>query len=87
MRFFRRGLRSKKEMPSSKMSPSRASLAAESAPDLPLMPVWPGTQTKTISFPFRISPCPSRACVLVCVCRGGEVEVGRAGGGGGKVGS
>ena len=32
------------------MSPSRASLAAKSAAELPLMPTWPGTQIKIISF-------------------------------------
>ena len=35
-------------------SPSRASLAAKPTAELSLMPTWPGTQTKTISFPSRI---------------------------------
>ena len=40
--------------------PHQGALAAESAAELPLMPTWPGTQTKTISFPFRIkSECGS----------------------------
>jgi len=34
--------------------PSRASLAAESAAEVPLMPTWPGTQMKTISFPSLV---------------------------------
>ena len=36
-------------MSSSEMSPSRASLAAESAANFPLTPTWPGTQS-----PFRL---------------------------------
>ena len=36
-------------MSSTEMSPSRASLAAESAAEFPLMPTWPGTEMKTIS--------------------------------------
>ena len=46
--------KSEKGVCSSETSPSRASLTAESVAELPLMPTWPGTQTKTISFPSRI---------------------------------
>ena len=41
-------------MSSTEMSPSRASLAAESAAEFPLMPTWPGTQIKTISLPSLV---------------------------------
>ena len=34
--------------------PSRASIAAGSAAQLPLMPTWPGTKAKTISCPSWI---------------------------------
>ena len=47
--LFVRNLRSENGMSSTEMSPSRASLAAESAAEFPLMPTWPGTQMKTIS--------------------------------------
>ena len=47
--LFVRGFRSENGMSSTEMSPSRASLAAESAAEFPLMPTWPGTQMKTIS--------------------------------------
>jgi len=46
--------RSENGMGSIKMSPSRASLAAESAAKFPLMPTWPGTQIKTISLPCLV---------------------------------
>ena len=49
--LFVRGFRSENGMSSTEMSPSRASLAAESAAKFPLMPTWPGTQKKTISLP------------------------------------
>ena len=41
--------RSENRMCPTEMSPSRASLAAESAAEFPLMLTWPGTQMKTIS--------------------------------------
>ena len=54
--LFVRGFRSENGMSSTEMSPSRASLAAESAAKFPLMPTWLGTQMKTISLPsFVIS--------------------------------
>ena len=37
-----------------KTSPTRTSLAAESAAELPPMPTWPGTQTNTISFLYLV---------------------------------
>ena len=43
----------RKKLYSSETSPSRASIAAEFAAELPLIPTWPWTQTKTISFPYR----------------------------------
>ena len=46
--------RSENGMSSTKMSPSRASLAAESAAKFPLMPTQPGTQIKTISLPSLV---------------------------------
>ena len=39
--LFVHGFRSENGMSSTKMSPSRASLAAESAAEFPLMPTWP----------------------------------------------
>ena len=42
-------------MSSNKMPPLRASLAAESAAEFPLMPTWPGTQIKTISLSHLLS--------------------------------
>ena len=45
--LFVRDFRSENGMSSTEMSPSRASIAAESAAELPLMPTWPGTQMKT----------------------------------------
>ena len=50
-----RGFRSENGMSSTEMSPSRASLAAETAAEFPLMPTWPGTQMKTISLPSLVS--------------------------------
>ena len=52
--LFVRDFRSENGMSSTKMSPSRASLAAESAAKIPLMPTWPGTQMKTVSFPSLV---------------------------------
>ena len=52
--LFVRGFRSENGISSTKMSPSRASLAAESAAEFPLMPIWPGTQMKTISLPSLV---------------------------------
>ena len=49
--LFTRDFKSEKGMSSPEMSPSRSSLAAESAAEFPLTPTWPGTQKKTISFP------------------------------------
>ena len=46
--------RSENRMSSTEMSPSWASLAAESAAEFSLMPTWPGTQIKTISLYFCI---------------------------------
>ena len=52
--LFVRGFRSENGMGSTEMSPSRASLAAESAAEFPLMPTWPGTQMKSISLPSLV---------------------------------
>ena len=52
--LFVRYFRSENGMSSTEMSPSRASLAAESAAEFPLMPTWPGTQMKTISLPSLV---------------------------------
>ena len=52
--LFVRDFRSENGMSSIEMSPSRASLAAESAAEFPLMPTWPGTQMKTISLPSLV---------------------------------
>ena len=52
--LFVRGFRSENGMSSTEMSPSRASLAAESAAEFPLMPTWPGTLMKTISLPSLV---------------------------------
>ena len=47
--LFARDFKSENGMSSTEVSPTRASLAAASAAELPLMPTWPGTQTiKTI---------------------------------------
>ena len=60
MSLFKRGSESEKGLSSFQTSPSRASLAAVSAAELPLMPTWPRTQTKTSSFPSCInSECSS----------------------------
>ena len=42
--IYLRDFRSENGMSSTETSPSRASLAAESAAEFPLMPTWPGTQ-------------------------------------------
>ena len=52
--LFVHGFRSENGMSSTEMSPSRASLAAESAAEFPLTPTWPGTQMKTISLPSHV---------------------------------
>ena len=52
--LFVRDFRSENGLSSTEMSPSRASLAAESAAEFPLMPTWPGTQMKTISLPSLV---------------------------------
>ena len=52
--LFVHDFRSENGMSSTEMSPSRASLAAESAAEFPLMPTWPGTQMKTISLPSLV---------------------------------
>ena len=52
--LFVRDFRSENGMSSTEMSPSRASLAAEYAPKIPLMPTWPGTQMKTVSLPSLV---------------------------------
>ena len=52
--LFVRDLRSENGMSSTEMSPSRTSLAAESAAEFPLMPTWAGTQMKTISLPSLV---------------------------------
>ena len=46
LNLFARGFKSEKGMSSTEISPTRASLAAESAAGLPLMPTWPGTHKK-----------------------------------------
>ena len=52
---------------STEMSPSRASLAAESAAEFPLMPTWLGTQMKTIPLPsLVISVYNSK--IWTCTC-------------------
>ena len=48
--LFVRGFRSENGMSSTEMSPSKASLAAESAAEFPLMPTWPGTLSPLLSF-------------------------------------
>ena len=48
--LFIQGFKSEEGTSSSEMSPSRASLATVSAAGSPLMPTWPATLTKTISF-------------------------------------
>ena len=53
--LFVHDFRSENGMSSTEMSPSRAILAAESAAEFPLMPTWPGTQMKTISFPSPVT--------------------------------
>ena len=52
--LFVRDFRSENGMSSTEMSPSWASLAAESAAEFPLTPTWPGTQMKTISLPSLV---------------------------------
>ena len=52
--LFVRDFGSENGMSSTEMSPSRASLAAESAAEFPLMPTWPGTQMKTIYLPSLV---------------------------------
>ena len=52
--FVVRDFRSENGMSSTEMSPSKASLAAESAAEFPLMPTWPGTQMKTIPLPSLV---------------------------------
>ena len=52
--LFVRDFRSENGMSSTEMSPSRASLAAESAAEFPLMPTWPGTQMKTMYLPSLV---------------------------------
>ena len=52
--LFVHDFRSENGVSSTEMSPSRASLAAESATEFPLMPTRPGTQMKTISLPFLV---------------------------------
>ena len=64
--IFARVSRSENGMSPSEMSPSRASLAAESAAEFPLMPTWPGTQLKTISFPSLVdSICSFKFCIRI----------------------
>ena len=61
-----RVLESEKRMNSSEMSPPRASLAAKSAAEFPLMPTWPGTQTETISFPSLVNfICSSKIFIRI----------------------
>ena len=52
--LFVHGIRSENGMSSTEMSPSRASLAAESAAEFLLMPTWLGTQMKTIFLPSLV---------------------------------
>ena len=64
--LFVRGFRSENGMSSTEMSPSRASLTAESAAEFPLMPAWPGTQMKTISLlSLVISVYNSKICTKI----------------------
>ena len=61
-----KAFRSENGMSSSEMSPTRASLAAESAAELPLIPTRPGTQIKTISFRSLVkSKYSSRICTKI----------------------
>ena len=61
-----KAFRSEIGMSSSEMSPTRASLTAESAAELLLMPTWPGTQIKTITFPSLVrSIYSSRICTKI----------------------
>ena len=61
-----RDCKSEKGMSSSKMAPTRASLAAESAAELPLMPTWTGTQIKTVSLPSLVSyTCSSKTFIRI----------------------
>ena len=46
--LFARDFKSEKGMSSTETSPTRASIAAESAAKSPLTPTWPGTQINTI---------------------------------------
>ena len=58
--LFTQDFTSAEGMSSFEMSPSNVSLAADSATEFPLMPPWPGTQIKTISFPSLVnSTCSS----------------------------
>ena len=52
--LFERDFMSENGMSSTEMSPSRASLSAESAAEFPLMPTWPGTQIKTVYLPSLV---------------------------------
>ena len=54
MCLFVRDFRSENGMNSTETTPSRASLAAESATEFLLMPIWLGTQMKTISLPSLV---------------------------------
>ena len=64
--LFIRDFTSAKEVSSSEMSPSWASLAVESAAEFPLMPTWPGTQIKTVSLPSLVSSnYASKSCTKI----------------------
>ena len=74
--LFKRGLRSENGMNSSVMSPSRASLAAESAAGFPLMPTWPETQTQTNSISSWTN-CATKTWTDFNSCKEDEEEAER----------
>ena len=64
--LFARDFKSEQGMSSTEMSPTRASLAAESAAKYSLMPTWPGTQIKTTSLPSLLnSAYTSKICTKI----------------------
>ena len=64
--LFVRAFRSEKGMSSTEMSPTRASLAVESAAELPLMPTWPApVSVSTSSCLLRFNVCAIFSVFLV----------------------
>ena len=64
--LFVRAFRSEKGMSSAEMSPAKASLAVESAAELPLMPTWPGpVSVSTSSCLLRFNVCAIFSVFLV----------------------